>query len=245
MNNPAPIDLQALLDGALDPETKAQAEAAIAQDPALQAELEGLVAFRQTLREAALAEPVPHIALQSALRRAAPRPAPRWVTWGAVAACAAIALAIVSPLTNPASTNTVDDLPRVVLAKSPLVDHADFTDPEAGAQWLRGNAPFPPPRITLATLDASLASVECGYCWLAYEFKYEGQTYTITGRIESRAFDDAPEVQLGNKTGFKTADGIGWYCRGGMAYQVTGGTPEGRRAVATAAAQETPDLVSF
>lgn len=250
------IDWQAYLDGSLNAEERHQAEELLKSDPVAQKELDGLKEFCQIIKEQGLSEAVPtdrlanHLSTMVKDNRAPWFARPAVLVPTAVAACALTAIALFSPppvTQRPeqvATTQTHNDEYYTNLELSPFQASTAVDDPQEAATWAATMLNRPAPVITLAgTPGATLDQAECGYCWIAYKFTYEGEHYTIYGRKEQDRFSDLQGQACGEKTLYVFPNAVGWRCAEDMDYVIKGGTPEGRRLLAEAASQETSNLV--
>ena len=249
------IDWQAYLDGSLTPEEYEIAEQQLQSDPAAQRSVAGLREFRDSIKSASLADPVPTDRLQRGLSDMVKANKTPWFSRPsvlvptAVAACVVTGIAIFSTPTSPASTGA----PTVAMngATAPDLLLSDYQagmavdSPEEAAEFVSGLLYRPAPVVTLANVQgANFDSAECGYCWIAYKFSYEGEKYTLFGRKQDTRFGKMFSEQLAGKTVYYFEDSIGWRCAGDMDYVLKGGTFEGRQTIAAEAVHETPHLVA-
>ncbi len=257
------INWQAYLDGSLSQEDQAIAEQLLLSDPKAKSELQGLIDFKNSLKSACLEEVVPYSNLNRFLNETVKANKVPWYAkpmFMVPTAIAAVALAsavvLFSPQQSPLeipSTVTAQDNTRsnrvIDLRKSPFQARKSTPDSKLAAHFAAEKLHRSVPVVSLASIPgATLEEVECGYCWLAYKFKYKNEEYTLYGRHESQSFEGInpiPADQCDSKQSFyKTKDGIGWECAGGMTYVLKGGNSDGQLILAQAAAKETPNLIA-
>ncbi len=238
------FDWQAYLDRSLGAEEMARHEAALQNDPAAAEEVEALGRMRAAFREAILAEPVPVARLEKALRQTV-RPAFVW-PWRTAAltavTCAVAAFAFVSLRPVSSVQRVIPDSIVGQMMPTPMIAQAKTSDADAAAEEIRREGGIPAPTIRLTGMGASMTSAECGNCWLAYDYKIGGETYTIIGRKSAGMWKGMQSFDASGKRLYETTDGVGWHCKGSMSYLVIGGNAETRRKIAANACQETDSI---
>ena len=252
-------DWQAYLDGSLSEQDKAAADARLAADAAARAELDGLKEFTSKLRDSALAEAVPVDRLQAGMRSAL-RPTGVFGTnvrpgvAAAMAAClvlVALAVNFAAVLKNPipvgngTSSGGYPGPIAIDLRKSAFVGALDGSDPKTAAAWATKTVHYNVPPVDLQSVGATMTKTECGGCWIAYHFDYEGSDYTLYGRRETGGLAKATTLQCGSDVAlYLVQDGVAWYAKNGMTYVLKGGDSAGRESLAKIASDQT-QLAAF
>ncbi|MBS1707144.1 MAG: hypothetical protein JSS65_00320 [Armatimonadetes bacterium] len=232
------FDWQAYEDGSMDAATRQAADQLLAGSESARAELQSLRALRESLRTAALAEPVPVEKLQSALKSVCQKQTAvrrRFYWSGAGLAAAALIVAFLVDQSKP----------RIADVAGPaLATNTSVTQPKEVRSWLVKETGMPVPEIRLAGLQtASISGASHGRDWVAWNVDYHGAKYKIYGRQCRDWFTKAREVNDYLKPMFVDGRHVGWYCAAGMAYVVMGGTEEGRYEIARKACLETPSAM--
>lgn len=240
--------IQDFLNNRMTPSETEEFNKEMSQNPILQKETEALQNFRKAVRTAGLAEPVPN--LQPMLADIVRPAKTNWLQKLLPAATVCVALLGIGVVVN---SSISDQRTPIVASAKPLPDSAHLykkssqimtwqgSNPTEAAQQIAANfkRPFP----SLAGMEgAELIGAECGYCWIAYDLKHNGNEYTLYGRKEQGNLDSGTPQPFGDHILYTFQDGIGWYDAGGMTYVLVGGTAEGRFALACKATKCTTKL---
>jgi hypothetical protein len=223
-------DWQAFEEGSLSAEERHRALRLLREDPSAREEWEGFQAFRQTLRERGLREPVPENGLERALRRAArPSNKTRFALWPALAAAIGGAvLAVLWVRHDP-----------MAFALTPTQAILQTSEVEAAARWIADKTGFPAPDVRLPK-EASLFAARQGRdnVWACVDFAYDGKTFYLYMNPHGRQLGDEPTRFL-NGRAFYEGQGIGWRTPG-LAYYLKGGSREQRWALSSHLASVMP-----
>lgn len=231
------MDWQAFDDNSLSEEERSQAVDRLKNDDKAHRELEGLKSFQKTVRQQCLEEQVPHDRLYNMLGRVCGRkrrPSKLLYALPIAAAAAAIAAGAYIWPQKPFPVN---------FETSPQLTATTTHSPTQAAQWVKTQSGVNVPVISLSSMPSKFEGARCGSCWISYDYLIGDQNYTISIKQSWHAFDHLKQSQVKNgREYYVSANGIGWYCHGGMSYYVTGGTEEGRWQVALSASRETPKI---
>lgn len=219
------IDWQAFDDGVLRLEDRDRAIAALSNDPAAKRELEGLRRLKQTIREAALAEPVPTARLESILKNVtAPtptksqrRPLSPWLVAAALAAAVVIAAAAAfMPTSLGGSVN----------------ETIAVSSPEEAQRVAAHRSGISVPLIDLGSYGSAKA-VHAGKRWACLDFQVEGNTVHIGMEPSICSTSGYEPVQTEHGIYFKNQHSQRvLFEKGGMYYNVHGGDDVQRSKVA-------------
>lgn len=217
-----PVDWQAYEDGSMPPAERIQTEELMQNEPAAKAEAEGLTAFKAALKESALKQEAPTIALEAALARTVKRPNRPMVQryWMFAAAAACLVLFVVAKTLFPAGTASPQTAPEKVLLTSDINLAKTFSQ--------RENSLVVPATFSLASAD--LTRVHCGAGWSCFDYRYKGKIYHVSVTSDLSALTAPKKTVQG--LDFVETGGLGWQHRD-LAVNVEGeSSDEGEEALA-------------
>lgn len=216
------MNWQAYLDGSMDSSERVLAESLLERDPAARAELDALRRFIAEIHSAgrSVSSGTTRIAplIGVAQRQAKMK---RLAVGLSLAACLAMAFAF--PYFKKEFTGNGE----FSLARGKTTEIVNSPDPAAVKKFSDKKLRFAP-LFSSAKTDAKLKAMRSGSDWVCYDFMYHNAAYTLEVSLSQAA-----KAQCG--TASKVINGVSVYehsgltwVSGGIAYQVTGGSPEGR-----------------
>lgn len=231
-----PFDWQSYLDGSLSEQDKVRHDAYLADGNC--PEFEGLKKFCHEVKRAGSQEPVPTKRLEKCLKQATRRQGEGFSFQRVAIAFAGafIVLMLAFWVLRP-----VETLPEMDLRQSAKVGESPAHTSVEGATWLTNHIDRPVPKLSLAHIGGQIEKVSCGTCWVAYDFSYHGETYTVYGRQEPDPFTNMTEWKRTDRPYYRVQGGIGWRCIDNMTMLVVGGNEQGRWEVAQEAAKTSSD----
>ncbi len=162
------IDWQMYEDGQLGPEAMREAEDALRSGSDARKELEGLRAFRKTVREAAMREPVPHKSLESRLSSVVGQTArPQWRMRFAIAAAAVCALALAFVAYD-----------QFVRPDGTIEVRQKFDDPREASDWASDRSHLEIPDLQSLSVGP-LDSVHAASGWACFDYTIGGEVVHV------------------------------------------------------------------
>lgn len=221
------MDWQDFDDGLMNADERKKIEELVQSDPALEAELMGLRAFRKAVRVKGLEEPVPMRRLDAMLQDVAGRRQPKPLVWklAPIAAVAAVGLGIAFAMPR---LNSNPGFKEKIVA---------VNDAEQAWDIASNSMDRPMPNIQLAGL-AQIGEVRCGKGYVCYEIVMDDQPYCLKMTQKPLNRSNCSKVIKENATYYESQD-VAWSCAmTNLSYQVSGGTKEGRWKIALLAHRE-------
>jgi hypothetical protein len=163
------IDWQMYEDGEFGPEAKRLAEKALSEDPSARAELEGLRAFKRSVREAAMAEPVPVRSMEEKLGEiVGRRQSSRWQ----VRVAAAVIAVVVIGLGYAAVS--------AVMWSNPAIEQrAEFDSLVTAIDWSSDRSKLAVPPFAEEGVG-TFTSVHSAQGWACFDFLVKGKSTHVT-----------------------------------------------------------------
>lgn len=207
MNRP---DWKTYMDGSMPQAERERLYQAMEQDPALRRDYEGYQAFINTLRERALAEPLPTI------KFLLPRPPliRRSVAWAGIASLALAGTVLV--LRSEDASAPVATGPA--FPSSPEIDRIASDDASEVAHWIVRRTSINAPRITLTGM-AKLEAASFGKDWGGYEYTCAEGRFRVRF-AERDGFEPCKTTTIAGVPYYQ-ADGLGWR-QGGLSFLLSG-----------------------
>lgn len=172
------IDLQAYLDGSMDPQERLRAEDLLQHDPQAKRELDGLELFVQTVRVQALQEEIPFDRLAALIPQPNVKSEPQRHWWPrlelvGLAACIALACLFVAPSFFTQATVELET-----------------KDPVYASQWASDRMAMNVPVLDLGP-DAPMFRVHEGKGRCCFDYQIDGKTYHLNVRPKG-SMEDRP-----------------------------------------------------
>jgi hypothetical protein len=216
------IDWQAYLDGSMFDQDRQDADRLLAESERARSELNGLMALRDTVRDAALSAPVPEDQLAAMLTKAVAKPrfSIRRVIYAVAPVAAAAAIAWYLLIFDP-----------MRLDRSPTRQIYEPNNPRDAAAWVRQRRPFKVPVIDLGR-DVELMVTRVGDNWACYDFLVDGQVYYLYMSPDPSPLRKAQRTAVVDGTTFYYGRGVGWE-KNGLGFYIKRGDEQVRERMAS------------
>lgn len=202
-------DWKSYLDGSMPLAERERVHAELERNPTLRRDFEGYQEFVSTLRERALAEPMPNLSF------ALPRPPliRKSLLW---VGAAALAGAVTFYAAQPREPEAIAVGP--VFPDSPEIDRQVGNEPAKLSDWLVRRTSLNAPKVALKGV-AQLESASYARDWAGYEFTCSAGKVRLRFAAKD-GFEPCQTQRIGNST-FYRSGGLGWR-QNGLSFYLTG-----------------------
>jgi hypothetical protein len=207
------IDWQMYEDGEFGPEAKRLAEKALSEDPSARAELEGLRAFKRSVREAAMAEPVPVRSMEVKLGQiVGRRPSTRWQVRAAAAVAALLLIGL-----------GYAGVSAVMWANPAIEQRAEFNSLSNSIDWAVDRSDIPVPQFT-ETGVGTFTSAHAARGWACFDFLANGKSaHVLVTRGKVFKFGKPPASSTEGEVYVRTDTGTARFTTRGLLFIVDSG----------------------
>jgi hypothetical protein len=222
------IDWGAYISGDMPEQDRADVRERMKQDPRVRADYDGYLDYRNAIKQAAHAEPVPHERLEAmvgALSHSRPRRL-------ALAPAFAVAATVILLSFFGFRVATHDPMK---FATTPTRERIATANPQEAARWVHAKTNMPAPRIELSGL-AEFRGARYGEGWACYDYEVDGKHYFLYMRNSAPQLDEGEPLRV-ETCEFFVGKGIGWRTDN-LAFYLRGGDEETRHRLAQAASAE-------
>jgi hypothetical protein len=217
------IDWQAYLDGTLGKEELAIAEQALKTDPCARRELDALKKFILLVGNSARSEMVPTRRFEFLI----PRPAPNHVFRKFLFALVPVAVFAGAWYQTSRDTARLD--------QTPVTEIVHMRDPQQASTWATEQLGTGVPVVTLKG-RARMCLARRGNGWAAFDYHVGRDRYSLIVSPDPTPLLGKPRIRIASNQ-FVTSRGVGWEQKG-LAFYLTGPSPEMRISLACAASEE-------
>lgn len=221
------FDVQAYEDGQMDPQAKREFELALENSTELRKELEGFRAFRKTLEDQGLAEPIPYESLERMLKEVVNPSQVNRPTFRLrnvlvpVVAAAAIALGVLWMRQD-----------RLALARTPELEQSTIDSVAQAERFIEDYSDMDVPRFTLVQEAVpTIARVGEKGSWACIDFEYKGETFYLYMSPDASPLRNGSVRKAGPNLAFYEGHGTGWEANN-QGYYLKGGDSPTRTRIA-------------